>query len=69
MSQLNTNVTVSTVVTPALTRPHHTVPAGWQHADDRGPSVRCLVCGSVGEPSALLNLPANAYGCAGYNLD
>lgn len=60
-------ITVSTVQT-SNTRPHHTVPAGWQHVDDQGPSVRCIVCGDVGEPGAMLDLLPNAYGCAGYDL-
>jgi hypothetical protein len=65
---MSQQITVSTVQT-TTTRPHRTVSVGWQHADDQGPSVQCVVCGVIGEPGALLDLLPNAYGCAGRNLD
>ena len=61
-------VTVSTTVTPA-TRPHHVLPVGPQHADDQGPMGQCVVCHTVGEWNALVDLLPSAYGCAGRPLD
>ena len=50
----------------ANTRPHRVVPVGRQYADNQAPMVRCLDCDRVGEQNAMLNLPPNSYGCAGY---
>lgn len=55
----------STTPTPALTRPHQVVPVGRQHADDQGPMGQCVVCHTVGEWNALVDLLPSAYGCSG----
>ena len=59
----------SNTATPAYTKPHMVVPIGKQHADDCGPQGECVVCGSIGEWNALVELANYAYGCPGYRLD
>lgn len=55
--------------TPRNTRPHRVLSVGRQHADDQGQMGQCMVCHTVGEWNALVDLLPNAYGCAGRPLD
>lgn len=61
--------TPSTTTTPHNTRPHHVKRIGQQHVDDQAPMGQCVVCHTVGEWNALVDLLPNTYGCAGYDLD
>ncbi|MEU9064966.1 hypothetical protein AB0D13_40600 [Streptomyces sp. NPDC048430] len=63
--QASTEVAVSTVRTPGLTRAHHVLPVGQQHIDDAAPMGQCTACEEVGEWNALVDLAPSAYGCSG----